>query len=143
MKGKIALIIVIAGIVLIVGYLLYSKTSDNSLIGDSKNERNSYERISQDEAQKIMDEGSDFLIVDVRTPDEYAEGHIKGAINVPNEEIADTEIEALPDKEQLLLVYCRSGNRSKDASSKLAAMGYTNIKEFGGINTWQGEIVME
>lgn len=143
MKGKIALIIVIAGIVLIVGYLLYSKTSDNSLIGDSKNERNSYERISQDEAQKIMDEGGDFLIVDVRTPDEYAEGHIKGAINVPNEEIADTEIEALPDKEQLLLVYCRSGNRSKDASSKLAAMGYTNIKEFGGINTWQGEIVME
>lgn len=143
MKGKIALIIVIAGIVLIVGYLLYSKTSDNSLIGDSKNERNSYERISQDEAQKIMDEGGDFLIVDVRTPDEYAEGHIKGAINVPNEEIADTEIEALPDKEQLLLVYCRSGNRSKDASPKLAAMGYTNIKEFGGINTWQGEIVME
>lgn len=143
MKGKIALIIVIAGIVLIVGYLLYSKTSDNSLIGDSKNERNSYERISQDEAQKIMDEGGDFLIVDVRTPDEYAEGHIKGAINVPNEEIADTEIEALSDKEQLLLVYCRSGNRSKDASSKLAAMGYTNIKEFGGIHTWQGEIVME
>ena len=101
----------------------------------------SYTQISQDEAMKMMQEQTDCLIVDVRRPDEFAEGHIAGAVNVPNETIEDEVPEALPDKEQTLLVYCRSGNRSKEASQKLADMGYTNVYEFGGINTWKGEIV--
>ena len=101
----------------------------------------SYTQISQDEAMKMMQEQTDYLIVDVRRPDEFAEGHIAGAVNVPNETIEDEAPEALPDKEQTLLVYCRSGNRSKEASQKLADMGYTNVYEFGGINTWEGEIV--
>ena len=101
----------------------------------------SYTQISQDEAMKMMQEQSDCLIVDVRRPDEFAEGHIAGAVNVPNETIEDEAPDALPDKEQTLLVYCRSGNRSKEASQKLADMGYTNVYEFGGINTWKGEIV--
>lgn len=101
----------------------------------------SYTQISQDEAMKMMQEQSDGLIVDVRRPDEFAEGHIAGAVNVPNETIEDEAPDALPDKEQTLLVYCRSGNRSKEASQKLADMGYTNVYEFGGINTWKGEIV--
>ena len=101
----------------------------------------SYTQISQDEAMKMMQEQTDYLIVDVRRPDEFAEGHIAGAVNVPNETIEDEAPEALPDKEQTLLVYCRSGNRSKEASQKLADMGYTNVYEFGGINTWKGEIV--
>ena len=101
----------------------------------------SYTQISQDEAMKMMQEQSDYLIVDVRRPDEFAEGHIAGAVNVPNETIEDEAPDALPDKEQTLLVYCRSGNRSKEASQKLADMGYTNVYEFGGINTWKGEIV--
>ena len=101
----------------------------------------SYTQISQDEAMKMMKEQSDYLIVDVRRPDEFAEGHIAGAVNVPNETIEDEAPDALPDKEQTLLVYCRSGNRSKEASQKLADMGYTNVYEFGGINTWKGEIV--
>ena len=101
----------------------------------------SYTQISQDEAMKMMQEQTDCLIVDVRRPDEFAEGHIAGAVNVPNETIEDEAPEALPDKEQTLLVYCRSGNRSKEASQKLADMGYTNVYEFGGINTWEGEIV--
>ena len=101
----------------------------------------SYTQISQDEAMKMMQEQSDYLIVDVRRPDEFAEGHIAGAVNVPNETIEDEAPDALPDKEQTLLVYCRSGNRSKEASQKLADMGYTNVYEFGGINTWEGEIV--
>lgn len=101
----------------------------------------SYTQISQDEAMKMMKEQSDCLIVDVRRPDEFAEGHIAGAVNVPNETIEDEAPDALPDKEQTLLVYCRSGNRSKEASQKLADMGYTNVYEFGGINTWKGEIV--
>lgn len=102
-----------------------------------------YKQISQDEAMRIMQEETGYLIVDVRRPDEFAEGHIEGAINVPNEEIADEELEELPDKDQLLLVYCRTGRRSKEASEKLAGIGYTNVYEFGGIATWTGTIVTE
>ncbi len=101
----------------------------------------SYMQISQEEAMQMMQEQTDYLIVDVRRPDEFAEGHIKDAINVPNEDITDGMPELLPDKDQLLLIYCRSGNRSKEASRKLVDIGYTNVYEFGGINTWEGEIV--
>ena len=100
-----------------------------------------YKQISQDKAMKIMDEESGYLIVDVRRPDEFAEGHIEGAINVPNEGIAEEMPEELPDKDQLLLIYCRTGRRSKEASEKLAKIGYKNVYEFGGINTWTGTIV--
>lgn len=102
-----------------------------------------YEHISQDKAMQIMEEETDYLIVDVRRPDEFAEGHIEGAINVPNEEIADEVLEELPDTDQLLLVYCRTGRRSKEAAEKLAEIGYTNVYEIGGINTWPGTIVTE
>ena len=101
----------------------------------------SYTRISQDEAMQMMQEQTDYLIVDVRRPDEFAEGHIAGAINVPSDDITDGMPELLPDKDQTLLVYCRSSNRSKEASRKLADIGYTKVYEFGGINTWEGEIV--
>ena len=100
----------------------------------------SYRQISMDEATVIMRESSDCLILDVRRPDEYSEGHIPGAINLPNEEIGTDEIPLLPDKSQLILVYCRSGRRSKEASEKLVKLGYTNILEFGGILDWTGEI---
>ena len=100
-----------------------------------------YKQISQDEAMQIMEEESGYLIVDVRRPDEFAEGHIEGAINVPNEGIAEEMPEELPDKNQLLLIYCRTGRRSKEASEKLAKIGYKNVYEFGGINTWTGTIV--
>ena len=100
-----------------------------------------WQQISQQEAQRIMDEEEGFVILDVRTQEEYDEGHIPGAICVPNEAIIDTPPEELPDKDQLILVYCRSGRRSKEASQKLADMGYRDIREFGGINTWPGEIV--
>ena len=80
-------------------------------------------------------------MLDVRTPAEYTERHIPGAINVPNETIGSTAPEQLPDRKQLILVYCRSGNRSKQAADKLVALGYTNIAEFGGINSWPGETV--
>lgn len=110
----------------------------------SSSKDNGYRQISMDEAISIMDEETGYIILDVRTAEEYSSGHIPGAINIPNESInADSseEITALPDKEQMILVYCRSGNRSKQASQKLAALGYTNIVEFGGINSWPGEVV--
>ena len=99
-----------------------------------------YRQISMDEAVKMMRDEKNYIILDVRRPDEYAEGHIPGAINVPNEEIGTADIAELPDKSQLILVYCRSGRRSKEASKKLVKLGYTNIVEFGGIQDYEGEI---
>ena len=103
----------------------------------------SYQQISMDEAIAIMESESDYIILDVRTPEEFAEKHIPDAINIPNETIGTEDIPELPDKDQLILVYCRSGNRSKQASDKLANLGYTNIVEFGGINDWPGETVSD
>ena len=104
-------------------------------------EEASYRQIRMDEAIALMEGETGYIIVDVRTPEEYAEKHIPNAINIPNETIDTAEIPELPEKDQLILVYCRSGNRSKQASQKLAAMGYTNVVEFGGINSWPGETV--
>ena len=101
----------------------------------------SYRQVSMDEAIAMMEEKNDYIILDVRTPEEFAEKHIPDAINIPTETIGTEEIPELPDKEQLILVYCRSGNRSKQASEKLVRLGYTNIVEFGGINDWPGETV--
>ena len=101
----------------------------------------SYRQINMDEAITMMEEESSYIILDVRTPEEFADKHIPGAINIPNETISTEEIPELPDKDQLILVYCRSGNRSKQASEKLVALGYTNIVEFGGINDWPGKTV--
>ena len=98
-----------------------------------------YTQISTDEAVTMMAEEDGYVILDVRTPEEFQEKHIAGAINIPNEEIGTEPIDQLADLDQLILVYCRSGNRSKQASEKLAALGYTNVYEFGGINDWTGE----
>ena len=100
-----------------------------------------YRQISMTDAVTMMEEESGYIILDVRTPEEFAERHIPGAINIPNETISTEEIPELPNKDQLILVYCRSGNRSKQASEKLVALGYTNIVEFGGINDWPGQTV--
>ena len=100
-----------------------------------------YRQIDMDEAITMMEEESGYIILDVRTPEEFADKHIPGAINIPNETIGTEEIPELPDKDRLIMVYCRSGNRSKQASEKLATLGYTNIVEFGGINDWPGKTV--
>ena len=104
---------------------------------------NTYRQISMDEAGTMMERESGYIILDVRRPDEYATGHIPNAINVPNESIGTAEIAELPDKNQLIMVYCRSGRRSKEASEKLVKLGYTNIVEFGGILDWKGETITE
>lgn len=111
-----------------------------SSCGAPESSSSGYRQISMDEAVKMMRDEKNYIILDVRRPDEFAEGHIPGAINVPNEEIGTAEIAELPNKSQLILVYCRSGRRSKEAAEKLAKLGYTNIVEFGGILDWTGEI---
>ena len=102
-----------------------------------------YRQITEDEAAVMMDEESNYVILDVRTEEEYKEKHIPGAVNIPNESIGNEEIAQLSDKDQLILIYCRSGNRSKQAAYKLVNLGYTNIVEFGGINEWDGETVSD
>ena len=111
--------------------------------GDSMNDAENqleFQQGSMQEGLDLMKEDSDYILLDVRRADEFEEGHIPGAINMPNESIGAEEIEELPDKNQNIYVYCRSGNRSKQASARLAELGYTNIIEFGGINDYSGEI---
>ena len=104
---------------------------------DGGNEKSStYEQITAEQAKTIMDTEKDYVIIDARTEEEFAEGHIENAILIPEYEIASRAEKELPDKEQLILVYCRSGRRSKIASEELVNLGYTNVKEFGGIIDW-------
>ena len=123
--------------------LLLSALMLTGCAGADNNQTNTYRQISMDEAVTMMAEESDYIILDVRRPDEFAAGHIPNAINVPNETIGTAEIPELPNKAQLIMVYCRSGRRSKEASEKLLKLGYTNIVEFGGILDWKGEIVTD
>ena len=99
-----------------------------------------YMNITAEEARQIMDSEEGYVILDVRTQEEYDQGHIPGAILIPNTEIEARGEQELPDKDQLILVYCRSGRRSKLAAERLVQLGYTNIKEFGGILDWPYEV---
>ena len=110
-------------------------------VGCSDGGSATYEQISGAEAKALMDSESGYIIIDARTQPEYDEGHITGAILIPEYEIADRAEKELPDKDQLILVYCRSGRRSKIAAEELVKLGYTNVKEFGGIIDWEYEII--
>ena len=110
-------------------------------VGCSDGGSATYEQINGAEAKALMDSESGYIIIDARTQSEYDEGHIPGAILIPEYEIADRAKKELPDKDQLILVYCRSGRRSKIAAEGLVKLGYTNVKEFGGIIDWEYEIV--
>ena len=111
-----------------------------SIIVAEKGEKAMYEQITAEEAKKIMDSGEEHIVLDTREQDEVDEGHIPNAILIPYTEIENKAIELIPDKDKLILVYCRSGRRSKIAAESLAKLGYTNVKEFGGIIDWQYEV---
>lgn len=127
-------------LIFVLGTLLFSgcagtKTEDSVRI--------TYEQITVDEAKAIMDSKEPYVLLDVRTQEEYDSGHIEGAILIPDYEIGAKAESVLTDKDELILVYCRSGRRSKNAASELAALGYTNVKEFGGITGWKYGTVTE
>ena len=108
---------------------------------DKENDQGAvYMNITAEEAKQIMDSEEGYIILDVRTQEEYDQGHIPGATQISHEEIAEKADEVLTDKDQLILVYCRSGRRSKIAAEALVELGYTNIKEFGGIIDWPYEV---
>ena len=123
-------------IMLLISLSLFGLTACQS--GDNNA---TYEQITAEQAKTIMDTEKDYVIIDARTEEEFAEGHIENAILIPEYEIKDRAPKELSDKEQLILVYCRSGRRSKIASEELVKLGYTNVKEFGGIIDWPYEAV--
>lgn len=133
--NKIAYIILV--IIIIIGGIILTFNKK----GSKDNNKPTIKYISMDEIDKIMSENDNYIILDARTFEEYNEGHIPNAICIPNETIGEDITKKLPDKEQLILIYCRSGNRSKQAAKKLNKLGYTNLVEFGGIIDWKGEIV--
>ena len=135
MKKKFSLIIIAAFV------LLFSACSSKEQVVDGEDKVPGFIQISQDEAKQMMEMDDGHIVVDVRRPDEYASGHIPGAICIPNESIAAEQPKELQDLDQVILIYCRSGNRSKQAAKKLFDMGYTNVYEFGGIIEWTGEVV--
>lgn len=124
-------------LLLIICTLQFISCAENKEVEE---EEMTYKVITMEDAKTLFEVEDDYIILDVRRPDEFASGHIPRAINVPNETIGTADIPELPDKNQLIYVYCRSGRRSKEASSKLVRMGYSNIIEFGGILDWKGEI---
>lgn len=129
-------------ILLITAFLLQlTACSPKEQIMDGDGMVRSYSQISQEEAKQMMEKDDGHVIVDVRRQDEYDAGHIPGAVLIPNESIGTERPEELPDLNQIILIYCRSGNRSKQAAQKLFDMGYTNIYEFGGIIDWTGDVV--
>ena len=145
-------ITIIVAVMLVLAGCSCSKEADNTANTSSStnvNEENknmtannkTYKQISQEEAKEMMKKDDGHIIVDVRRQDEYDNGHIVGAILIPNESIGTSQPEQLKDLNQIILVYCRTGNRSKQAAQKLADMGYTNVYEFGGINMWDGDVV--
>ncbi len=133
-------IVILIILLILIGGLAVVRYLQTSVKGGS-NRKASYNHISQEEAKKMMAVDDGHVIVDVRRADEYAEKHIPGAILIPNESIGTEMPAELPDLNQIILVHCRSGNRSKQASQKLANIGYTNVYEFGGIEEWTGEVV--
>ena len=121
--------------------MLLALTLPFGCVGCSDGGSATYDQISGAEAKALMDSESGYIIIDARTQSEYDEGHIPGAILIPEYEIADRAEKELSDKDQLILVYCRSGRRSKIAAEELVKLGYTNVKEFGGIIDWEYETV--
>ena len=134
MNKKVRLILLAAFV------LLLTACSSGGQIMDGEDMVRSYTQISQDQAKEMIEKEDGHIIVDVRRQDEFETGHIPGAICIPNESIGTEQPEELPDLDQIILIYCRSGNRSKQAAQKLFDMGYTNVYEFGGIIDWTGEI---
>ena len=139
MKAKVKTYSIISLLFVLLFFVSACATNEKNATASGTNK--AYTQISQDAAKDMILKDSSLIIVDVRTKGEYEEGHIPSAVLIPNESIKDRKPELLPDVNQVILVYCRSGNRSKQAAQKLANMGYKKVYEFGGINTWNGKIV--
>lgn len=136
-KGVIYILLVLTGVMILVGC---SRKQDASKEETDLKEQ-TYIEITQSEAKKMIDSEEELVILDVRTDEEFMEGHIKDAVLLPVGEIPDRAEEMLPDKDKKILVYCHSGRRSKVASYELAELGYTNVFEFGGIIDWTYDII--
>lgn len=136
-KGIIYILLLVTGAIILMGCSKKQGASEE----ETDMEQQTYTEITQTEAKDLMDSEEELVILDVRTEEEYMEGHIEEAVLLPLDEISDRAEEVLQDKDKMILVYCRSGRRSKPASEELVELGYTNVYEFGGIIDWKYEIV--
>ena len=141
MRWRVMVVLGVVALLALAGCGSGTGSSETNTVTDEA--KTSYTQITQDEAKDMMAHDDGHLIVDVRRQEEFDAGHIPGAIVIPNESIGTEQPKELPDLNQVILVYCRTGNRSKQAAQKLSDMGYTNVYEFGGIESWTGEVVTE
>ncbi len=139
MKSKLYTVLILAA----VGILSMTGCHTGSDGKENRKAENAYMKISAEEAKEIMDGATDFLLIDVREKEEYAEGHIEGALLIPYDEIEESAGSLLADKQQTILIYCRSGRRSAIAAQTLSDLGYTDVKDFGGIIDWPYDIKTE
>ena len=137
-QKKNTILIKVLALVLCIGIFCTGCVSNNS----QNDNAILYKSISVNDAVALMDSEQEYILLDVRTEQEYLSGYIPGAICIPNEDIDETIVDLLPDKAQKIFVYCRSGNRSKQAAEKLANLGYTNIIEIGGVKDWTGDLIV-
>ena len=144
MKIKKITMLAIVGLISVLGISCGRSMNSKQVSVDSKEVKNEkkaeYKKITSDEAKNIMST-QNAIVVDVRSLEEYNEGHIPNAISVPLETIENEAETKLKNKDDLILVYCRSGRRSREAALKLIGKGYTNVIDFGGIQDWNGEVV--
>ena len=140
MKKILTAIILIAAVLLSSCTIQKNNEKDNGM-NNSENGQITYTQISAEEAKRIMDTETGYVIIDARTESEYAEGHIPGALLIPEYEVKTKAEGMIPNKDTKILVYCRSGRRSKIAAEELIKLGYTNVYEFGGIIDWKYDIV--
>jgi len=131
-------------IVVILGLMVMAcQGKPKNTVVDQEKAKGQYQKITVEEAKEIMEGSEAFILLDVRTPSEFTEGHINNATLLPLDDILELAAEVLPDKDTIILVYCRSGNRSKTASMQLLGLGYTKVFDFGGIIDWPYETIGE
>lgn len=140
MKNRYTVFAVLVVLCCLIG-MVSCKDNSTSPEHNTEDTELNYEQITAEDAKRLMDTQKDYIIIDARTEEEFAAGHIKGAMLIPEYEISSRAEMELTDKDQLILVYCRSGRRSKIASQALVDLGYRNVKEFGGIIDWPYETV--
>jgi rhodanese-related sulfurtransferase len=143
MRGMVYIVKNKAAVIFLIAMMMVATLSGCAVNEQASDSANEYYKINSDDAKIMMEQESNLVVLDVRTPEEFAEGYIQGSINIPDTDITETAEKMMPDKSIAILVYCRSGRRSALAAQDLSDLGYTNVYDFGGIIDWNYDVVTE